>query len=79
LSALAVRVSPLTTSALLTAIDWYRLFLHPVASGRCRYYPSCSEYLRLAVLKYGPFAGVWKGVRRLGRCHPFHPGGVDFP
>jgi hypothetical protein len=43
----------------------------------CRFEPTCSEYTRQAIEKYGAGKGVWLGVRRIGRCHPFHPGGDD--
>jgi hypothetical protein len=43
----------------------------------CRYYPSCSDYMRQAVEKYGPARGVWMGIKRIARCHPFHQGGLD--
>ena len=43
----------------------------------CRFYPSCSEYALQAILKYGPLRGSWMALRRLLRCHPFHPGGSD--
>ena len=47
--------------------------------GFCRYYPTCSEYTRIAVLRYGVFRGVWKGVKRIVRCNPFYSGGIDRP
>ena len=43
----------------------------------CRFSPSCSEYAAQAIAKYGPWRGSWMAVRRIGRCHPFHPGGYD--
>jgi uncharacterized protein len=43
----------------------------------CRFYPTCSEYMREAVERYGAAKGVWMGLRRLMRCHPFHAGGFD--
>ncbi|MDQ6706126.1 MAG: membrane protein insertion efficiency factor YidD [Acidobacteriota bacterium] len=43
----------------------------------CRYHPTCSEYMRQAIERHGSARGVWMGVKRIGRCHPFHAGGVD--
>ncbi len=45
----------------------------------CRFYPTCSEYTVQAVRKYGTIKGLWLGVKRVGRCHPGHPGGIDKP
>ena len=55
----------------------YKLALSPLLPSACRYYPSCSEYTRQAVEKYGPARGVWMGIKRIARCHPFHQGGLD--
>ncbi len=55
----------------------YKRFLSPLLPSACRFYPTCSEYMREAVEKYGAGKGVWLGVRRLLRCHPFNPGGFD--
>lgn len=52
-----------------------RLLLGPYAA--CRFHPTCSEYARQAVLRHGFFQGIWLGIKRLFRCHPFHPGGYD--
>jgi putative membrane protein insertion efficiency factor len=61
----------------LVAIRCYQLVLSPVFGPACRFYPSCSEYTFQAIQHYGLFKGFQLGVRRLLRCHPFHPGGFD--
>ena len=55
----------------------YKWALSPMLPSACRYYPSCSDYMRQAVEKYGPARGVWMGIKRIARCHPFHQGGLD--
>ncbi len=64
-------------NAALLAIRLYQLLVSPVLGSRCRFYPSCSTYMREAVEKYGMVKGISLGGRRLLKCHPFHPGGVD--
>jgi len=56
---------------------FYKAFLSPLLPSACRYYPTCSEYMLEAVERYGAVRGVWLGLRRLVRCHPFHEGGFD--
>ena len=55
----------------------YKWALSPLLPSACRYHPTCSDYMRQAVEKYGPVRGVWMGIKRLARCHPFHQGGLD--
>lgn len=43
----------------------------------CRFTPTCSEYMRQAIVKYGVLKGLWLGIKRICKCHPFHPGGYD--
>ena len=45
----------------------------------CRFYPTCSEYFYQSVKKYGAKTGVWRGIKRIAKCHPWHVGGVDMP
>lgn len=63
---------------LLTAlIRFYQYFISPILGSRCRYYPSCSEYAVEALHRHGAMRGTWLAMRRLSRCHPWHPGGFD--
>lgn len=62
---------------LITLISGYRRFVSPLLGPRCRFYPSCSAYALEAIQLHGAGRGSWLAVRRLGRCHPFHPGGLD--
>jgi len=64
---------------LVAGVDLYRWVLRPVLPPSCRFYPSCSEYARQSLIRYGPFKGSLKAFLRLLKCHPFHPGGVDLP
>ena len=64
--------------ALLTAlIRLYQWTLSPLLGPKCRFYPSCSNYAREALQRFGILHGSWLTLRRLGRCHPWHPGGID--
>jgi uncharacterized protein len=67
------------TAVLVNCVRLYQICLRPLIPPVCRFYPSCSEYFILAVQKHGPLRGTAKGVRRLCRCHPWHPGGYDPP
>jgi len=63
--------------ALLLLVEAYRVSLSPLVGGHCRFWPSCSVYAEEAILRHGARHGVALAARRLLRCHPFHPGGVD--
>jgi putative membrane protein insertion efficiency factor len=62
---------------LMVLITGYRRFVSPLLAPRCRFEPSCSAYALEAVREHGALRGTWLAVRRIGRCHPFHPGGFD--
>lgn len=62
---------------LLFLIRCYQWAISPLLGSRCRFDPSCSAYAVAALRQYGLGAGLWLAVRRIGRCHPWHPGGYD--
>ncbi len=65
------------SQVLLCALALYRAAISPFVGPCCRFVPSCSEYAGQAVRRYGPFRGVCMVLRRILRCHPWHPGGWD--
>ncbi|XZE46336.1 membrane protein insertion efficiency factor YidD [Pirellulaceae bacterium SH467] len=67
------------STALIAAVRFYQRGISPLLGPSCRFTPTCSQYMIEAIQKYGPLRGIWKGLRRIGRCHPFHPGGYDPP
>lgn len=62
---------------LLWLIRFYQRRISPGLPPSCRFVPTCSEYARQAIEKYGALKGTYLAVRRLLKCHPFHPGGYD--
>jgi hypothetical protein len=62
---------------LIAALRVYQFAISPLLPPACRFYPTCSEYAVQAIARHGPGWGLWLGLRRLLRCHPWHPGGMD--
>lgn len=70
-------VLALPSRGLVLLIRGYQRYISPALPARCRFYPSCSQYALEAITRHGALRGSWLAARRLARCHPFHPGGVD--
>lgn len=62
---------------LLAVIKGYQLLLSPWLGNQCRFYPTCSHYAEEAIRRHGSLRGGLLAMRRLSRCHPWHPGGID--
>lgn len=62
---------------IINLIRFYQKRLSPLKKPSCRFYPTCSQYAIDAVSKYGALKGSWLAVKRILKCHPFHPGGYD--
>ncbi|MGV2433325.1 MAG UNVERIFIED_CONTAM: membrane protein insertion efficiency factor YidD [Rickettsiaceae bacterium] len=67
------------TNLLLLIIRFYQITISPYLGKNCRFVPTCSEYAIEAIKNKGPMYGCWLIVRRVLKCHPFHPGGLDNP
>ncbi|MBK1733694.1 membrane protein insertion efficiency factor YidD [Halorhodospira abdelmalekii] len=61
----------------IVLIRLYQYAISPLLGPRCRFLPTCSEYTAEAIMRYGVIQGGWLGLRRLLKCHPWHPGGFD--
>jgi putative membrane protein insertion efficiency factor len=62
---------------LMALVVGYRYALSPMLGRHCRFHPSCSAYTVAALERHGALRGAWLAVKRIGRCHPWHPGGYD--
>ncbi|MGD9869676.1 MAG: membrane protein insertion efficiency factor YidD [Thauera sp.] len=64
-------------TVLIALVRFYRYAISPMLGRSCRFHPTCSEYAIEAIQRYGALRGGWMAARRVGRCHPFNPGGYD--
>ena len=62
---------------LVLLVRFYQQVISPLRPATCRFYPSCSAYAVTALTRFGPVRGGWLTLRRLGRCNPWNPGGID--
>lgn len=70
-------MSRLLQQFVVALLRGYQLLLSPLLPPCCRFSPTCSEYTRQAVTRFGVVRGLWLGLKRLAKCHPFHAGGYD--
>ncbi|NRG45326.1 membrane protein insertion efficiency factor YidD [Bacillus sp. CRN 9] len=63
--------------AILRIFKLYQLAISPLKPPTCRFYPTCSNYGIESVKRFGAMKGSWLALKRIFKCHPFHPGGVD--
>ncbi len=66
-------------ACLVAAIRLYQVTISPLLGPACRFEPTCSRYMIESIKKYGAASGVMRGLKRIMRCHPWHPGGYDPP
>jgi uncharacterized protein len=64
--------------AMITGIRFYQKVLSPLKPPSCRFYPTCSQYGIEAIERFGPLKGGYLTIKRILKCHPFHPGGFDY-
>ena len=62
---------------LIGIVRFYQLFISPILGPRCRFYPTCSSYTIEALKQHGVLCGSWLAIKRISRCHPANPGGID--
>jgi hypothetical protein len=62
---------------MIAIIKGYQFFISPLIGPRCRFAPTCSQYASESFEKHGFFRGLMLSLKRIGKCHPFHPGGID--
>lgn len=62
---------------LIGIVRFYQLFISPILGPRCRFYPTCSSYTIDAIQQHGVICGTWLAIKRIVRCHPANPGGID--
>lgn len=70
-------LNKILTTLLIGLVRIYQLFISPVMGSNCRFYPTCSSYMIQAIQTHGAIKGLWLGIRRVLRCHPYSDGGVD--
>jgi uncharacterized protein len=70
-------VNSMLQKVFIAIIRFYQTVVSPLKPPTCRFYPTCSHYGLEAIKRFGPIKGGWLTIKRIGKCHPLHPGGID--
>jgi len=70
-------INKIFTNISISTINLYRYLISPLLGNNCRYLPTCSEYTKESIKKYGVIKGFWLGLKRIVKCHPWGKGGYD--
>ena len=70
-------INKIFTNISINTINLYKYLISPLLGNNCRYLPTCSEYTKESIIKYGVVKGFWLGLKRIAKCHPWGKGGYD--
>ena len=70
-------INKIFTNISISTINLYKYLISPLLGNNCRYLPTCSEYTKESIIKYGVIKGFWLGLKRIAKCHPWGKGGYD--
>jgi len=70
-------IKNICTKFVINLINIYKYLISPLLGNNCRFLPTCSEYTKASIIKFGLFRGVWLGLKRIVKCHPWGKGGYD--
>ena len=70
-------IKNICTKCVINLINIYKYLISPLLGNNCRFLPTCSEYTKESIIKFGLFRGVWLGLKRIVKCHPWGKGGYD--
>ena len=72
-----VMIKNICTKCVINLINIYKYLISPLLGNNCRFLPTCSDYTKESIIKFGLFRGVWLGLKRIVKCHPWGKGGYD--
>ena len=70
-------IKKICTKFIINLINIYKYLISPLLGNNCRFLPTCSEYTKESIIKFGLIHGVWLGLKRIVKCHPWGKGGYD--